>query len=251
MIRQGTVRADGKLFWAYRNTKNRTGEVWVTKETFAKYVEKRREYARKRMMAYKKNQENLPIEERNYLGKFNPENGLYFIRVSGSGTPKYGTIEDVATFKAKRREEQRNAYMQNKIKNPTPNVCLGDKHPTTPDLFLVEIRGHKIKYGPLQKLLDRREKIRQSGIKLRKTEGKRIVEKARKIRQQLYQHLKENPHLRFRRGDISPLTGWKFWGYSTLGNEIWLHPDDFAVRRAEFNRKGMERYHAKQKKGDK
>lgn len=245
MIRRGTVRADGKIFWSYRKTQTRTGEIWVTKEAFEKYTLGRTHYNKKKMLNYKKNQQNLPPEERNYLGKYNPEKGLYFIRVNGSGSPKYGTLEDVAAFKKTRRQQQRNAYSQNKLQNPAPTVCLGDKHPSNPELVVVEIRGHKIKYGPLQKLKNRREKIRQTGIEYRKIKGQELVAKAREIRHQKQQYLRENPHLKYNRGDINPLTGWRFWGYSALGNEIWLHPDDFSVRKEVFNKKSLERYYAK------
>jgi hypothetical protein len=245
MIRRGTVREDGKVFWAYRKTKTRTGEIWVSRDTFLKYEASRIKYSQSKMMAYKKSQESLPPDERNYLGKYNPENGLYFIRVYASGTPRYGTLEDLQNYKLKRRRQQRDCYKLNKTKIPASSVCLGDKHPNDPNLVVVEIRGHKVKYGPMQKLEKRRENIRLSGIEYRKIKGKKIVEKSREIRQKKLQFLRENPHLKYSRGDLNPLTGWKFWGYSALGNEIWLHPDDFVVRRAEFNKKRLEHYYAK------
>ncbi len=244
-IRRGTVREDGRVFWAYRVRKGKRYEAWVTKESFAKFEATRKKYSQSGVKKYKEEQEKLPPEQRNYLGKYNPENGLYFIRIYMNGTPRYGTLEDVQNFKIKRKQQQKSNYYKSKAEIPPPSVCLGDPHPTDPNLVVVTIRGHNVKYGPIEKLQKRRERIRQAGIIYRKSKGNELVKKYKEIRHQKLKKIKENPELKFRRGDVNPITNWKFWGYSALGNEVWLHPDEFVTRRTEFNRKRLEAYYKK------
>ncbi len=246
MFRKGFVRDDGKIFWSYKSSKNKKKyQVWLTKEKFDQYESARITSYKRRIEKYKKNQEKLPIEQRNFKGKYNPETGLYFICLHASGTPKFGTLAELEAYKLKRREQQRIAYEKRKSKIPPPNVCLGDKHPSIPDLVVVEIKNHKVKYGPVEKLQKRRERIKLLSTIYRQKKGKEIVEKYKQIRHEKQKQRKENPHLKFSRGDVNPLTKWKFWTYSALGNEVWLPPEEFDKKRAAHNKKVIAAYHAK------
>lgn len=245
MIKRGTVRADKKIFWAYKISKAKKYETWLSKEKFAHYENNRKKYSSTKLKKYREEQAKLDPEDRNSLGKYNPENGLYYIRMNSNGKPRYGTLEQVEKFRLTRKTYQKKRYEKFLKTIPLPNVCLGDKHPTDPNLIVIEIRNNRIKYGAPEVLEKRRARIKLCGELYRKQKGKEIVQKAREIRYAKMQYLRENPSLRFRRGDTNPLTGWKFWGYSSLGNEVWLHPEEFAVRRDIFNRKRLEHYYKK------
>lgn len=245
MVRRGTVREDGKVFWAYKLRKNKKYEQWITREKFEQYDGVRIKRYKLLKEKYQESQDKLPPDQRNFLGRCDPETGLYFIRLQTNGKPKFGTLEELENYKKNRRRLQRECYAKIKSITPPPSVCLGDKHPTDPNLVVVEIRSHKVKYGPIEKLQKRREKIKQSSVIYRQLNGKKIVDKYREIRQKKLQERKKNLNLKFRRGDIDPITKWKFWGYSALGNEIWIHPDEFVERRTVFNKKRLDHYYAK------
>lgn len=252
MLRRGVVRGDGKIFWAYRTGRNKKRyEIWVTKQKFDNYESARLQKYHLCMKKYKESQAELPVDERNSFGKYNSQTGLYFIRLSSKGAPIFGTLEELQTFKIQKRQQQKNWYAKIRSCTPLPTVCLGDQHPSDPNLFVVEIRNHKVKYGTLQKLQDRRNKLKKLSREYRQKKGSELTKKYREIRQVKQKERKENPHLKFRRGDINPITNHRFWGYSTLGNEIWLSNEEFIPRRIEYNKKRLEYYHAKKSSGNK
>lgn len=246
MLRRGAERSDGKIFWAYRKgKKEKRYEIWVTKEKYEKNNLLRLQKYRLCIQKYKESQLKLPVEDRNSFGKFNSQVGLYFIRLSSKGEPKFGTLEDVYQYKIKKRKQQRNCYAKIRSRIPLPSVCLGDQHPSDPNLFVIEIRNHQVKYGPFEKLKARREKLKQQSREYRQKKGAELIEKYRDIRQSKQKERRENTHLKFRRGDINPITEFRFWGYSSLGNEIWLPYEEFMQRKTEYNKKRLEYYHKK------
>jgi len=42
MIKRGTVRADKKIFWAYKISKGKKYEIWLSKEKFSQYETNRK-----------------------------------------------------------------------------------------------------------------------------------------------------------------------------------------------------------------
>lgn len=95
-MKRGTVREDGMVYLR----KVRGKEVWGTAEQFANLEKWRKNYMEKRRNDFRL----LPIEKRFKIGDYNPENGKYFIRLSGNLTPMWGTPEDVIKFRNQRRE---------------------------------------------------------------------------------------------------------------------------------------------------
>ena len=128
MIRRGTVREDGKLFWAYKVSKGKKYEIWLSKEKYDSYEKTRKKYYSAKLEKYRDDQSKLDPKDRNTFGKYNPENGLYFIRLNSNSIPQYGTLEEVEKFRSKRRAHQKANYDKMIEKTPLPTVCLGDKH---------------------------------------------------------------------------------------------------------------------------
>jgi len=240
MLKRGTTREDGKIFYAYRKRKNKpTKEIWLTKEQFEKWETTRKKYRDNGLNAYKKEQMKLPKEERNVLGKYNPENGLYFIQIFCNAKIRYGTWEEVQEFRERRKRNQRIASKRRKTETPLPTVCVGDKHPTDENLIVIKIRYNKVFYGPPEKLEHRKQQ--QKIWHKKHCEKFNKVEQYKKIRQEKLKFLNENPHLKFKRGDVNPVTSQRFWGYTTLGNENWLTIENFEKKKERERQKGKRR----------
>jgi len=230
MIRRGTVREDGRIFWCYKVRKNKKRyECWLTPEQFKEWDAKRIQYAKRKRAEYNAQQKALPPEERNYIGKYDPATGLYFLQIMTNGKPQYGTFEKLQEFKEKALKRSKNYSKKCKAQLPLPNVCVGDDHPTDKNLVVVKIWNRRIYYGTRESLQAKREKQRERERIYRQKES--ISERRRIMRNEVFEHLKKNPHLRMKRGYQNPITKELFWCYNSFGKEMWLRPDEFVRRR--------------------
>jgi hypothetical protein len=249
MINRGTVRADGKVFWAYKSRNGKKFECWVTPEQLKKWDEGRRRYVQAKRAEYLDQQSKLPPEERNHFGKYNPENGLYFIKVGTNGKPMWGNLEKLQKYK-KALIDNDAKYRKNLKDNlPPPSVCVGDKHPTDNNLYVIRIWSNKVYYGTLEKLNSRRQKSVESGRLYSAKNREAIRTRALNKRKKLREFLAENPHLKFSRGDVDPITNQFFWGYSCIGKEVWLDQETFKNRRNTHNEK-RRKYHSAERKSN-
>jgi len=94
-MKRGTVREDGMIYIR----KNRDKEIWGTKQEFERTEKWRKEYMEKR----RNMDRSLPENKKYKIGQYNPENGLYFIRKSGSLTAIWGTEEQLLEYRKKRK----------------------------------------------------------------------------------------------------------------------------------------------------
>ena len=97
-IKRKTVREDGKIFWAYKHKNGTKKEVWLSPKVFERWDQVRKNYVNKKYKKYLEQQNELPEEDRNYRGKCDPQTGLYFIRVSTSGKPVFGSKEELEKY---------------------------------------------------------------------------------------------------------------------------------------------------------
>ena len=145
-IKRKTVREDGKIFWAYKHKNGTKKEVWLSPKVFERWDQVRKNYVNKKYKKYLEQQNELPEEDRNYRGKCDPQTGLYFIRVSTSGKPVFGSKEELEKY-INQNKKTKSRYYYRCIKLPAPTFCVGDPHPQTPNLFVKRIFGHKIYWG--------------------------------------------------------------------------------------------------------
>lgn len=231
-IKRKTSRKDGKVFWGYKNKKGVRSEIWITLQQFEKREKTRRLYVRKNQEEFTQQQLMLPVEERWHVGKYNPENGLYFIRVGSNGKPTFGTKDKLDALR-KINKISRKKYNQNCKNLPLPSVCVGDQHPSNPSLYVKRIFGNKIFYDTFDRVQDkiRRLKLSYKNYKIRHKEE--IKKRNLKAKEEKKKFFRENAHLKRSRGDIDPILGLIFWGYKDNGKEIWCTPEKFQAKRLQ------------------
>jgi hypothetical protein len=243
-LKRGAVREDGKIFYAYRSCKRNSTAIWLSPESYKRVIDRDRARSKRLLQNYKEKQNSLPPEERNYKGKFIPETGLYFAYVNTSGVPIYKNEAEYNKWLERRRSTHRRFHARCK-QLPAPSCLLGDPHPTIPNLFVKRIYGHKVTYGTLEEATRARLKRNESCKKHRDIHKERRKKRLQELRNARMNFLKENPHLRRSRGDIDPVLGQIFWGYSNMGNELWYDPARFAEKKAKFSAQRQKRYYKK------
>lgn len=244
-IKRKTVRQDGKMFWAYRYKKGKKIEVWLSPDVFERWDETRRKYTRKRYDEFVKKIKDGSQDKKYSRGKYDPETGLYFIRVSTCGKPVFGSIEELQKYINQNRKAKRKYYSRCSKLNP-PSVCVGDPHPTTEGLFVKRIYGNKVFYGTIEEAKKHLDSRRQSYKKYKQNNKAAIKERSKNIRNARMEKIKMNPILKRRRGDIDPVLGKIFWEYNYLGNEIWLHREEFEKKHAKI-KQDRKNHHLKRK----
>lgn len=233
-IKRNTERPDGKLFWGYKNKNGRRVEIWITKIQFEKRNNTRLNYIRKKHEEYKQKQLSLPVEERNYMGKYNPETGLYFIRVSTVAKEVWGSLEQLNHIRDLNKKATKKYYKKCNSMNK-PHVVPGDPHPTQDDLFVVRIMGGKVFYGTKEQYLDKARRARLIYKNYKQRHREKIKRRKKESKEKVFNFLKEHPHLRRSRGDIDPIYGKIFWQYNDCGKEIWMRPEEFVKKRNKAN----------------
>ena len=244
-IKRKTVRQDGKMFWAYRYKQGQKKEVWLSPDVFKKWDETRRKYARKQYDEFLKKYKNGSQDKKYCRGEHDPETGLYFIRVSTCGKPVWGSIEELQKYIGQNRKAKRKYYSRCSSLNP-PSVCVGDPHPTTAGLVVKRIYGHKVYYGTIEEAKKHTDSRKESYKKYKQKNKEAIKQRSKNIRNARMEKIKMNPILKRRRGDIDPVLGKIFWEYNYLGNEIWIHKDDFEKKHAKI-KQDRKKYHLKRK----
>lgn len=229
-IKRGTERSDGKVFWGYDYDSKDLKEVWITKIQFEKREMTRRSYLRKKIEDYKQKQLSLPKEERNYMGKYNPETGLYFIRVGSSGKEVWGTIEKLTHIR-QLNKKARKKYHKKCYSIEKPNLVAGDPHPFEKGLFVVRTVGGKVFYGTKEQYLSKSERLRKTYKKYKLNHREEIERRKKQAKEKFVNFFRENPHLKRRRGDVDPVLNKVFWQYSVAGKEIWMSPEAFKEKR--------------------
>jgi hypothetical protein len=236
-IHRGTTRPDGKMFWAYRYRYGKKTEIWIKPEQYQRRENTRIAYARNRNNKMREKIQAVPLEERNHVGKYCPEKGLYFLRSYVSGNAVYGTLEELKAFRLKQKKRNRNYLDSCKERFPLPNLSFGDQHPNDPNLFVVAVRRNKLFFGTREQYESKRQRLNESYKKYKQKNREIIKIKNKKITEEKTKFLNENPHLKRFRGDIDPLFNKIFWGYSSIHNEVWLKPDVYHQRRLRANKR--------------
>lgn len=113
MPKRGTVREDGKIFIKMIKGK----EFWGSQEQWDNNEKWRKEYMEKQRNHYR------TVERKYKIGEYNPENGLYFMRLCGNYKPIWATFEQVEAYKAQRKEIKQK-YKARMMPNKE-NVILG------------------------------------------------------------------------------------------------------------------------------
>lgn len=231
-IKRKSVRADGKLFWAYKYKNGEKIPVWISPEMFERWDAVRRNYAKRKYAKYLEQQKNLPEEQRLHRGKFDPITGLYFIRVSTVGKPVWGSKQKLEKY-ISQNQKAKIAYYNRCTKLEAPSVCLGDPHPSIPGLVVRRIYGHKLFYGTVEQA-QKHALSRMESYKRYKAKNKELIKKRSAENRKLkMENLRNNPHLMRKRGDVDPILGKIFWEYNYLGNPIWLDKKHFEEKHAK------------------
>ena len=211
-MKEGFVREDGKIFWKKCKEK---GEIWLTSEQYQKWCETRKNYRQRCAQEYYKRREKLNPMDRPYFGKYDFSRNLYYIGVSSSGKEVWVNKQRYENL-LERRKKYRSKYAQRLQEEPKTNLKLGDVHPDNPNLYVILLIGNKPFFGSKEKLAERRNSLRRSGIK-------RDIKYKHK-RKQILEQLGEN---RIHRGAYDLKTGLVFWEYSQNGKERWFPVDHF------------------------
>lgn len=236
-IRRNTPRADGKVFWAYKYRKGEKIEVWITPEQFERREVTRRKYAKKQAQKCLENKIRLPKEERNHIGQYNPETGLYFIRYDDKGLPVWRVKEFLDKLRA-RNKISRKIYSQKGKLLPLPNVCVGDPHPETSGLYVKCIRNRRIFYGTMEEVEELKSRLSKTYKKYKQKNKQEIKLKNASRRKEIMKSL--NSELKRKRGDIDPMAQKIFWGYNGRGDEVWFKKEIFVIKRNCFIKKRRE-----------
>ncbi len=225
----GQKREDGLVFWRYLKQK---GEIWITQEQFNRRSESAKEYKRKAAAHYYAQERAKRPEDRNYFGRYFPHIDKYFLKVSCSGKPVFGTKEQLE-YERRRHAVYKKRFVEKNLKLPKTGFKIGDRHPTKPGLYVVFFVGNKPYYDNAKKL----EEVLESR---RRAYQKRYI-KCKKIRRERLDKLDKKR----KRGEIDKITGHVFWGYDRIAKEIWLdkdlydkkHSAELARRKANRQRK--------------
>lgn len=218
MFKNGTVRQDGMVFYAYTRLKG----IWLTKKEYHRRIERRRSYQRNCYKLYKSMR-----KVKRKVGEYCPIKNLYFCRISASGKEIWRDANFVNKLRINQKTYRR-SHLQKCKQDPPTNLKYGDQHPDDPNLFVLYKRGNRLYFGDSKQLELRRQRLRNVYKKL--NDKYRII-KARKLLVRKY-----------KRGDVNSKTNKVFWYYSKSGNEIWLSPEEFAARHARDKAKQKKCY---------
>jgi hypothetical protein len=225
----GQKREDGLVFWRHTNEK---GDIWITQAQFDHRKESAREYKRKAAAYYYALERAKKPEDRNYFGRYFPHIEKYFLKVSGSGKPIYGTKAEVEQLR-RQHAIYKKKFVEKHQKLPKTDLKIGDRHPTQPGLFVVYFIGNKPYFDSSDKLKEVLESRRRA--------TKKRYYKSKKIRRERLDKLDK----RRKRGDVDNVTGLIFWAYNRIAKEIWLdktiydakHTADLARRKLDRQKK--------------
>ncbi len=211
--KRGEAREDGKVFARMLDGK----ELWLTKEQYDRRERSRREYVRKCYDAYKRRQNAKTEDQRNYLGKYDVATNLYFIGVTSSGKERWGTKDQLDTYR-NNLTNRRKEYVKRCQRGNIVDAKIGDPHPTKSGLFVIGRVSNRLFYGDQ----DRLDKIRESrAITYRKRNLKLRYKRKEAVRQLTH---------RYKRGDKHPYDDLLFWEYNRYGRELWYDPVEYERR---------------------
>lgn len=210
-IKRGTIREDGKFFWAYKKDK----ELWISKEQYERRENSRKEYVRKCRQRYNERQKAKHLVERNYIGKYDSSKNLYFLRVSTAGKEVWGTKHQLEEFRKRHTIYRRKMYHKLLEHHPVTGLKIGDKNPANPNEYVVFFIGNKPYFGSKHQL-----KQRQQGraISYRKRNEKYKLQREEKLR---------SIEKRIKRGTENSETGLVFYCYAQNGKERWVTKEHY------------------------
>lgn len=230
MPKRGTVREDGMVFARMLRGK----EIWLTKESYERRENTRKKYVRACADAYKERQVKKPIEDRNYLGRYDPYTDKYFLGVTSSGKEIWGSKQRLAHIRNS-QNIRRKRFAQRCLKHNDPSMSVGEPHPTIKGLFVILRIGNKLYFGD-------KERLEQKIASRKRSYYKRDI----KYRHKRKLLLKDMAH-KHKRGDIRA-DGLIFWEYRLSMKEVWLTPEDFRVKhQATCERRRINRRNRKTK----
>lgn len=215
MIKTGTVREDGKVYYSYGKERG----VWITQKEFERKRKVVRDYQKNCYKLYKQ------IRKRIWkFGEYNPEKDLYFCGVTASGKEIW--VSKSYSLKMKKyREVYQKKYVEKCKQLPPTNLRFGDQHPDNPKLFVVYKVGNKPYFGTKKKLEHRRKKLRE--MYARRDQRYRL-KKAEKIRKN---------EIIYKKGDVHPETKMIFWNYTRSFYETWITPEEFKIKQENISKK--------------
>ena len=228
MPKEGFIREDGLVFWRIRNKR----EVWLTPEKYEQYRQKRKEHWRISVREYHRRQQQLPVDERNYVGKHDPVRNKFFYGITSSGKPIWHDPEKFAEL-SKVRQAYRRKYLDKVNAGPRSNLKIGDKNPNNPEEYVTHFVGKMPRFGSFEDLQKANAERKRVYVKMR--------DKYRALRRLTLENL---PHKR-KRGEIDPATGKLFWEYNRTAKEVWLEPQ---VYEEEQKLKAAQRKMRRQRK---
>jgi hypothetical protein len=218
MIKRGTVREDGKIYYPFNQTKG----IWLTKKQYDNRCQRVKEYQKRCYNMYLQTR-----KRKRKFGEYCVTKNLYFIRVSSSGKEVWKSKEYYLRIREDRKNYQKKYYSKSSLL-PKTNLKFGDQNPNNPKQFVLRKTGNKIIFGTANQLKDRRQILRNI---YKKRNLKYKIRRCELIR-------------KYKRGDINPINQKIFWYYSNSGNEIWLTKEEFDFRlkkyiekRAYYNQK--------------
>lgn len=225
-MRRGTVREDGKIYCRKLYGK----EIWLTKEQYEKREEQRKKYVKMCQNLYKKNRKQV-----RKFGEYDPQKNLYFISISTSGKEVWRSKK----FLEKRREnlkKRKKEYNERCKKLETNTYKLFDQHPNDPNLFVINKVGNKCFYGDIKKVEEKKERLRVIRLK-------RYFKRKKRKQETL------NGTERIKRGTINQENNLIFFGYDSIGKQIWLSSEIYNMKRnKELERRRKNRLLKKLKK---
>jgi hypothetical protein len=210
-IVRGTVREDGKVYWAF--TKNK--EVWITREQYDKREQTRKAYVKKCRENYKKRQEAKHPVDRNFIGKYNFATNLYFLRMSSSGKEIWGSKQQLEASRKRHTRYRNKMYHKLKIQYAKTGLKVGDQNPDNPNQYVIFFIGNKPYFGTKYQLIQRKKSRR---ISYNKRNEKYAIARQKKL-QSLQQRIK--------RGTTDLNTGLVFYMYAQNGKERWITPERY------------------------
>ena len=225
MPKEGFVREDGKVYWRKRGER----EVWLTPEKYKQYCETRKEHCRISIREYRRRQMELPSDQRNYVGKYDPERNKFFYGISSSGKPIWYDPERYAQL-AQVRKKYRRKYKEKVNALPSSNLKIGDRNPNNPEQYVTHFVGKMPRFGSIEQL------------QKANAERKRVYAKMRDKYKAIRRIALENLPNKRKRGDIDSVNGKIFWEYDRLAREVWLEPHTYeTLRQQKSNQKKMAR----------